>query len=493
MLFNRLGLFVVAGVLVFSSLSPAQESDYNDVLKQTLKEDAPPPPPPKRIVKKRIKKVVKKSTLPAKTTKIAQAIDSSAGTISVKVKDNATDTVTIKPNNITSANESDSAPSLGEAENNAPKYSYQQQPYQPIFILQPTQAPQAAPAAVATAPAGQVQPTTNVDATAVPEPKSEQLRHQREDMEHQTENKLIEKLEDDRLKSEKDRADRLFAAPVPVSSPAQSPAPAVAPVAGVVAVEVPPQPAQSPAPVLVQPVMAGPAPEPIASPAPEVVKSDVNAVAVIIPPSDTMKGENSAKVDENAVKKEDEEKRFSVGAVAGLPSYPSANNINSLYTLGVMGTYKFENRFALQTGFDYSRFNIQNATYCPYCSGGTLVEGLNQYDFNVGLNYNILPGKITPVVGVLLDYARRSYSDVADYGYTYGLTSGSNALNAGLMAGLDVELSKNLILGFQFQYLFNVSYWTDSPLAYGLYGNLYGTPVEQLSYYMATLNLRFMF
>jgi hypothetical protein len=61
------------------------------------------------------------------------------------------------------------------------------------------------------------------------------------------------------------------------------------------------------------------------------------------------------------------------------------------------------------------------------------------------------------------------------------------------MAGVDLKLSKQMTLGFQFQYFWNISYWTDNPLAYGAYGPLFGSAVESLSFYLATLNLRFVF
>jgi hypothetical protein len=515
---------VTATVIAFASSTFAQTadtSDYNQNLKKTLKQDpASPATPVKKVVHKKIKKVADKKVavkgLPAKNTKVVAVTDSSLGTTSVKVKEIAP-TEDAAPTTF----ESDSR-GLGEQPPQQQRYGFQPQPYQPIFILQPAPAPiaQVAPAPVAQAPvtqtpaqlaatgpqsgapAAQVQPTTNIDSTSVPEPKSDQLRRQREDMEHQTENKLIEKLEDDRIKSEKDRADRLFVGPQP--SPSPTPAPA-APIAAIVPTSSPvpgAPPVASAVPGVVAVEVPAQTPGPVAPPAPETVKAEAIAVSVtpasspapMATPSDlALVGESTAKSDHNDDHKDEDKRKFSVGPMGGIPSYPTVNNINSLYTLGAMGNYKLEHRFSLQAAFDYSRFNINNTAFCPFCAGGTLVKGMDQYDISVGANYNILPYSITPVVGVLLDYARRNYYDVVDYGYTYGTPTGSNAFNAGLMVGADFKISDNLILGCQFSYLWNISYWTDNPLAYGLYGPIYGQSVESLNYYMATLNLRFLF
>ena len=82
----------------------------------------------------------------------------------------------------------------------------------------------------------------------------------------------------------------------------------------------------------------------------------------------------------------DKEKHISIGPTGGLPSYPSASNISSYFSVGAMAEYKLENRFSVQGEFDYSKFDIKNFDYCPFCFGGTLIKGLNQYDIAFGLD-----------------------------------------------------------------------------------------------------------
>lgn len=74
----------------------------------------------------------------------------------------------------------------------------------------------------------QQQPTTYVQAQPVSESRAEAMRKAREHAEVQTEQKIVEKLEQSRLDDERDRADRLFGNRF--ESPEQKPAPAPAPV-----------------------------------------------------------------------------------------------------------------------------------------------------------------------------------------------------------------------------------------------------------------------
>lgn len=507
----RFGMILVATFVVVSSNAFAQESDYNDALKTQLKQEDTPATPPKKIVHKKIRKASANSKT-SQSTKLAAQKKAMARNVKVAQTESNVSHINVEPvqaKNVQPAKEEElDAPVLGESAVQAPTTPQQTLPtYQPIFILQPAQAQMAAaqPAQVTPAPAvaAQVQPTTTVDAATVPEPRSEQLRLQRQDLEHQTESKLIEKLEDDRLSAEKERADKLFnpqAAPTPASSPAvvapvaapaaTAPAPVVAPVTAVeVAEPLDKESVAAPAPVA---PAAGTVSATPATPAAqvEVLKDPLTPAPVAAP---ALSGETKAATDANPVKDEDI-KRFSVGAEGGLPSYPSIGNVISYYSLGAIGTYNFAEHLALQAEFDYSKFAINNVYFCPFCFGGTLVKGMDQYDISLGVRYTPFTfGSLTPVGGVVIDYARRNYYDLIDYGYTFGTPTGSNAFDAGLMVGLDLNISKSVILGAQFKYLWNVSYWTDNPLAYGLYGPIYGSPIESLSYSMATLNVRFLF
>ncbi len=325
---------------------------------------------------------------------------------------------------------------------------------QPIYILQqPAASPQA-----------QVQPATTIEAAPVKESRADQLRKQREEVEHQTENKLVERLEDDRLLSEKDRADRLLA-PLNPPTPAVSPSPLTVnpPIT-----TVPTNATVTPATVVPPPVVA------------PVIVTREEVPTVTATHDDLMRNNES-----------EEPAKFSIGALAGLGSYPSVGNVNGAYAAGVLMDMQFAERLGLETAFLYSSYDIKNNYnnfYCPGC-GGSLVTTLNQYNFDVGLTYHILGGRVSPVVGVIADYTRRSYSDRIRYGSNTGSTRGSNSFDGGFLVGVDVSATKKLTVGMDIRYLMNFSYRTDDALAYNV-GYQQGDPIESLNYYFATLSLK---
>jgi len=313
---------------------------------------------------------------------------------------------------------------------------------QPIYILQQPQS----------APVAQVQPTTTVEAPAIRESRADQLRKQREDLERQTEDKLMQKLEDDRVLSEKERSERIFNLQ-PAATPTAAPAPAP------VIVQQPP----SPAPVAVQqaPVLA-----------PEAVVT--------------------TKIDgPTAPASEEDKSKFSIGGLAGLGAYPSVNNVSGTYSVGAGLSIEFPERLGVEIAALFSSYRVTNANSCvyPYCvSGGGLVLQLNQTNIIGGLTYHILDTRVSPVIGALAGYTRRSYSNLVTYGINSSTTSGSNALDGGILVGVDIMATKKLSIGADFRYMMNISYTTDNALAY--YGPILGNPVETLNYYIASITLK---
>ncbi|MDZ4676181.1 MAG: outer membrane beta-barrel protein [Oligoflexia bacterium] len=316
--------------------------------------------------------------------------------------------------------------------------------FQPIYIVQPpTQSGQA-----------QVQPATTVEAQAIRESKADQLRKQREDMERQTEDRLTQRLEDDRILSEKERADKLFA-------------PAAAPV-------------QQQQQVVVQPV-ATPAP----APAPVQQQQQIVVQPVPVENSVVVKTEDTKPVEL------EQQSKFRVGGLAGVGSYPSVSNVNGAYAAGVAADLQMPDRFGIEASFMYSSYDIKNVTPCYYCySGQSLVVTMNQMNLSGAATYGILPGRVTPVVGAIVGYTRRNYTNRVSYGYTGNTAiSGSNAFDGGLLVGVDISATKKLSVGADVRYLWNISYRTDDALAY-TYGPQVGSPIEGLNYYFATLNLK---
>jgi opacity protein-like surface antigen len=94
---------------------------------------------------------------------------------------------------------------------------------------------------------------------------------------------------------------------------------------------------------------------------------------------------------------------------------------------------------------------------------------------------------VRPVLGGLIAYSYRKYdwnSLPNFYPYnTYGTSSDSHAVDLGVTAGVDLELSKKFALGFEYRYMFNLSSRVDNQSIIAASQNQYGTPLEKLSYY----------
>lgn len=304
---------------------------------------------------------------------------------------------------------------------------------QPIYILQqPTAVPQA-----------QQQPLTTIEAAPIRESKSEALRKQREEVERQTEDKMVNRLEDDRLQSEKERADRLF----------------------------------NPKPVV--------APEPVSEKHVEPVQAPVQ---VVVTPQPEIATVRASREDVAPIQSQEQSTKFSVGGLVGIGSYPSLDNVNGSYAAGLLAEMSFDERFGIELSGIFSNYDLKNLTpnfYIP-----SYIVSVNQFDLTTGLDYKILDTRITPVVGLLAGYTRRSYSDRVTYGYSSPM-KGSNAFNGGFRIGVDVKAGKRLTVGADMRYMMNLSYRTDDALAYNAAAYNSTSPIEGSSYYFATVNLKF--
>jgi hypothetical protein len=433
---------LVAAVVAMSSYAPAQE--YNDGMKEELNQDI------EQMYPKRPRAggQVQAQTVTTQRVQAAQPVAAQAAPAPVAVQ-----------------------PAPAPA------------PVQPIYILQqpaavPVQAQAAQPAAAA---AAQVQPVTTVDGDPVKEPKIESLRKQRENIERQTEDKLMERLEDDRLLSEKERADRLFNPLQPAKQDATSKdeAPAAAPAAAPLAPANNGANANTAAPVaaVVVPSSTTSATATAGAPTP----SDVSVLST-----------RAEGVEANAPSEDEDKAKFFVGALGGIGSY-STNNVSGAFATGVTGKVEFGDRLGVEAGFLYSSYDWKNTCYgyaCP--NGNSLVKTINQYNFTGALTYNILTGRVSPVVGALVGYTRRSYNDRVTYypnPYSNGSSTGSSAFDGGLMVGVDIMATKNLSVGADLRYMMNLSYRTDDALAY-YYSAVGANPLESLNYYIASINLK---
>lgn len=292
---------------------------------------------------------------------------------------------------------------------------------------------------VTTAPAAQAQPATVVEAAPAVESKAESLRKARQGAEVNTEQKIVEKLEESRLKEERDRADRLF------GNKLDTPAPAVV---------------QTPAPVVVAPALIEDKkeekPTQVTIEKVEIVQP-APAVAAVKDEGDAAEGQSKAKLDDK--EKPVSSSRPSVSIFAGSMNY-NASNVSTNYGIGLgVGTI-IDEHYGIEANFLYSDHAIQD----PYWgSNSPLFKELNQYNIGVAAKYYVLTGKLKPYVGAGIDYVYREYENRVRNGYWGGNNLNydrdhqtTDAINGSLLAGVDFDLNQSWTIGVNFQYSKNL-------------------------------------
>lgn len=332
---------------------------------------------------------------------------------------------------------------------------------QPIYILN-----QATPTSNANAQATQVQkqPVTVIQSTPLVESKAEMMRKSRQDAEVQTEQKIVEKLEASRLEDEKRRADVLFGNKFEQMQGASTQIQAENSNVTV-------QQQQAQVPVVVQaPVVTPVEPKDNIR---DVVREELAA------------SKNSMKVEEVAPPAPTEVRYFS--GLVGIGDYPDVKNVRGNYSFGAAFGTKYD-ALIVEGSFMYSNYTVEKidcncVNYYP-----TLVDA-NQYQGAISAKYQLMSGLVRPVLGGLVSYSYRKYdwtNVVNNYQYNnYGTSSDSHAVDLGVTAGVDLELSKKFALGFEYRYMFNLSSRVDNQSLVA--GPQYGTPMEKLSYYTMAL------
>ncbi|MBS1970504.1 MAG: outer membrane beta-barrel protein [Bdellovibrionales bacterium] len=336
---------------------------------------------------------------------------------------------------------------------------------QPIYILN-----QATPTSTATAQSAQVQkqPVAVIESTPLVESKAEMMRKSRQDAEVQTEQKIVEKLEASRLEDERRRADVLFGNKFEQMQGASTQIKAENS-----NVTVSQGQAQAQTPVVVQ-----------AAPVVTPVEPKENIRDVVR--EELAASKNSLKLEE--VAPAPTEVRYFSGIV-GIGDYPDVKNVRGNYSFGAAFGTKYDS-LIVEGSFLYSNYTVEKldcncVSYFP-----TLVD-TNQYQAAVSAKYQMLDGMVRPVLGGLIAYSYRKYdwNSLPNYSpyNTYGTSSDSHAIDLGVTAGVDLELSKKFALGFEYRYMFNLSSRVDNQSIIAASQNQYGTPLEKLSYYTLAL------
>lgn len=351
---------------------------------------------------------------------------------------------------------------------------------QPIYILN-----QATPTSNANAQLQQTQvqkqPTTVIEASPLSESRAEQIRRSRQDAELQTEQKIVEKLEQSRMEDEKKRADVLF---------------------GDKFEQINQRNQQQPAPVPVAPVQ-----QPVYAPPVQTAPVQVQEQTVREPKENTrdiIREELAA-----ALRAEEEEAVVApletkyVGGILGIGEYPDARSVQGNYALGVAFGSKYDN-FIVEGAFLFSNYTVSGQGYYtggaygrpPYYGNGYNVGGgvyvpdsvdVQQYSGSLAAKVQLFSGIIKPVFGGLVSYSYRGYSwDNKAYGYYNDTKANSSAIDIGALIGADLEFSPKYSLGLDYRYMWNLSSRVNGGNTW-MAGPQYSTQLEKLQYYVMSL------
>ena len=332
---------------------------------------------------------------------------------------------------------------------------------QPIYILN-----QATPTSNSNAQTQtqqvQKQPVTLIESSPLVESKAEMMRKSRQDAEVQTEQKIVEKLEASRLDDEKRRADALFGNKF---EQMQGSATQIRAENSNVSVNTQQQAAQTPVIVQAAPIVTPVEPKENFR---DVVREELR---------------NSMKVE--AAEVAPVETKYFAG-LAGIGDYPDVKNVRGNYAFGAAFGTKYD-QLIVEGSFMLSNYSVEKVDCCSNPYYPTLIDA-NQYQAAIAAKYQLMSGMVRPVLGGLVSYSYRKYdwsTNTVNYYTPYqnniGSSSDSHAVDLGVTAGVDLELSKKFALGFEYRYMFNLSSRVDNQAI--VTGPQYGTPIEKLSYY----------
>ena len=322
----------------------------------------------------------------------------------------------------------------------------------------------------------QKQPTTYIEASPLKKSRADQIREARQQVEADTESKIVEKLEVSRIEDEKRRADVLFGEKFNQMGQTQA--------------ILQPEPAVMIAPVPVAPVAVTPVPV-----------APVQTAAVN--PEDTrdvVREEIRTALDaeKKALVAPTSQKYFS--GLAGVGEYPDVQNVRGNYILGASFGTKFEDAYAVEGTFLYSNFTVEKVDGASYFYQNqympTLVD-VQQYGFAMAVKYYLLNGMVRPILGGAAQYSYRTFSWSAEnyggYSTQGGNDANSSAIDLGIVTGADFELSPRFTLGADFRYMFNLSSRVSQGNGGFLNSPAYGTPIEKLQYWNLSLAARVSF
>lgn len=295
---------------------------------------------------------------------------------------------------------------------------------------------------------GYYQNTQEVQATPLVNSKAQSLRRAREEMEVETEQKIVEKLEESRIRDEQRRSERIFGNKLD---------------------RLQEEPTPKPEPEVVY--IEKPAPQPAS--APIVMEQEII--------SDEVQMSQSVQIDEPLMAPT----RAYISADLGTSEYPDILNIQGKVATGVGVGVELPNRFVVEGRFRYSSYDLEKVGWDGSSQG---FRDVKQYNFGAGLNYKLLESTFTPKVGTSLSYVYRTISE--DVGPIVRDNTHSTGVDLGFLAGLDMDINEGFAMALDFNYFTNLSTRREGE---SLVEPTSKSHMEDFDYYMITLSGKFFF
>lgn len=328
------------------------------------------------------------------------------------------------------------------------------------------------------------QPKTVVEATPVAETQAEKLRKLRQDSEIQNEQKIVEKLEASRLEDEKARIEKLFGQ--------KTAAPAMAPVEE--------KKVEAPTPV------AAPVQQPVAAPVIVPVQIQESGSKVSAEDLATAKKEIIEAIktkEESRVETQSEaqvamelpaetvvaSEKYYISGGLGTAQYGSSQNIQGQAAAGFTVGVQTDEHMSFEGQFQYSNYFMDDYRWV---TGQAIFKEMDQYSVGAAIKYNLLTGRIKPVVGVGMAYTFRKYFDRYEYVWNGYIPAdnqaSSSSVDLSASVGLDFAVNDRISVGVEYRYSTNLIYRSESEILDQKYRADGTTAVEESDYSTFLIN-----
>lgn len=294
------------------------------------------------------------------------------------------------------------------------------------------------------------QPTTVISANPIRDSRADEVRRARQDSELETELKIVEKLEESRLRDERRRAKRLFGDRLNTRDDE-----------------------------------GGSDDYGYEERAP---KKEVRIIEVQAAPAPVQASEPKDLLQTAVVKEKVDQDYYGI-LNFGFSEYPDVANVRSNISLGAM--LGIENKKIRFEGmFNYAQSELIDVRVLP----ARRVLDVDHFMFGATTKFVFGKGMVRPYVGGSIVYVYRNYQDQNSFGGSQG-TASSHAFDIGPVAGVDVEITKDFSVMSEFRYSTNIYNQVNASFQNPMFINqgFVGTPLEMLDYYQLMFGLKYTF